>query len=78
VRELKKEKYILSSEVVTVGSYDFCHPCDGTQNSHLFLKWPSVHNELDMSDIHKVNLQLIKIKALRDASYHKKKKTKNC
>jgi hypothetical protein len=45
--ENKETKNILSLslESVNVGSYDFAHPCDGLQNSHLLFKWPLLDTE---------------------------------
>jgi hypothetical protein len=44
----KKYTLSLSLELIKVGGYDFHHPCDGPQNSHLFFKQPLVDTVFDL------------------------------
>jgi hypothetical protein len=51
VGKYRKEKYVLSLELVKVGGYDFPHPYDGPWNSHLISKWTSIDTEIYIPDI---------------------------
>jgi hypothetical protein len=48
--KIEDKKYILNLclELIRGGSYYFPNPCDGPQDSQVFLQWPLADTEFDM------------------------------